>query len=378
MRIKEITFLALCCVIASSCSNRQEPEPRLGDILQIYCSPIEFGASIPLAIYDNSGWEAVYGRPFEKEGIPLKPRCDIDEEGDSIIVFDEYINDKVAGAYQFKRNELESRNHDFVSCQYIKGGEKVINYFATVVRESDLMIRPHNPDMKAALGLIENYQKDYNFDNPGRGVLNLSYLLHNQPEETLKYDMPSKEDGPIYVTTSQDGRLRAYLTYYLIGNGHGAMRYFTALQYKGNKEVMVLDNFDVMYYDKMKEFEGANFPICRHTIPIFQAKLGGQTYYMVELSFDDEMPDSFNESIHNNSMKAEACTIMAFCIKNGKLIPANIIDGKSMIELVANDTSEPLHFKYDDTTKELSIPVIEKNTHNFNGEIRKIKLKEVR
>lgn len=371
MHIKQIYFLAIVCAIITSCKslNKSESKPDLSDITQIYCSPIEFGASMPFVICDNV---VTYGRPYEKDGIPLETRFDVDEEGDSLIVFDEYINEKRAGSYQFHKEALTNSYRCWDECYYIDAKEKKrTSFFAFIIRKSELFIPPYPHDVEPAFGLIENYQISNNLYNADRGVLNLSYLLHNNPQETLNYKIPKKKDGPLYVTTSPDGKLRTYLTYYLTGNGHGALQYYTALQYKGTNEVFVIDDFHNMFLEKMKEFDGANYPMCDEDIPIYQTSIGGKTYYLVEMFFGDESPMSFDGK-DLSVLKTEACAIFAFHIEKGKLVPSNILDGNYMIELVANECSAPLRFKFDNMTKELRIPIIDKTTHNFNGKYKTI------
>lgn len=370
MRIKLLYFLAFACIVLSSCKGKETPVTELNNVTVIYCSPLRFDESLPLSIVNNgNSWEAFYGNPDEKDGIPLKLKYGKTEsEYEKLFVFDEYTNGKLAGSYQVPEDYQWDDDDDIWGCMYIDAeSKKKTKYITTTIHEGDIFINPWH--VEPAIKLISDYQDGMVTSFPDRGVLNLSYLLHNNPEGALEYNKFPK-DGPLHVRTSIDGKVRTYVTYYITGNGHGAYQTFAAIQYKGEKEVFVLDDFDSLCYGYFKEFDGANFADCRLDIPIYEAHLGGKTFYLIEIAFHDEVPVEFENTDH--IFKSDACALFAFSIEKGKLMPAKIMDGKSMIEIVAEEGDTPLQFKYDDKSKELSIPIIK--DYSFEGAYRKIKL----
>ena len=372
MRIKLFYIWAFACIVLSSCKEKEVPVTELNNVSVIYCSPLRFDESLPLSIvkYGNN-WEAVYGNPNEKDGIPLKLRYGkTDSKYSKSFVFDEYANGKLSGSYQVPKDYQWDDDDDIWECMYIDAeGKKKTKYITTTIHEGDIFINPWN--VEYAFKLISDFHEGGDTSFPDRGALNLSYLLHNNPEGALDYNnFPKDEDASLHVTTSKDGKVRTYITYYITGNGHGAFQTYAAIQYKGEKEVFVLDYFDSLCYGYLKEFDGANFADCRLDIPIYEAHLGGKTFYLIEIAFHDEVPVEFENTDH--IFKSDACALFAFSIEKGKLMPAKIMDGKSMIEIVAEESATPLQFKYDDKSKELSIPIIK--DYSFEGAYRKIKL----
>lgn len=68
------------------------------------------------------------------------------------------------------------------------------------------------------------------------------------------------------------------------------------------------------------------------------------------------------------------CALFAFAIQNGKLTPADILNGESMINVFSSDNEQDLHFKYDDKTKRLSVPKVDETDYEFKGDYTIIQL----
>ena len=98
-------FIFLSIILASCKQNKEQaPELDLDDIMAIYCTPTDLAQCLPLEITkDANGWKAEYVGTPSMERKQLKPRLSLDEIGDTIVVFDEYMGESFNGSYSLCR-----------------------------------------------------------------------------------------------------------------------------------------------------------------------------------------------------------------------------------------------------------------------------------
>lgn len=371
MRIKQLFILVPLCTILFSCQQKKELD--LGPIEIIYCSPSDPAKCLPLEIkHSADGWQAKYVGSKSKEAISLKPRFSQGEFDDSIIVFDEYLNGMINGSYAFENNSPAVNYTDpfhHVVYKSASGG-KSFSFFSITIYKDDIFI--DNRDIKDSFSKIMNYDED---DPPGRGSerrdVNIAYLLHSNPQ-TFTY--PFKNiDEDFEVITSKDKQLRIYKYYcWDGGNGMSASYNNAMAQYMTQKGIITLDDFEHSIYKRLKDFDGANFPKCTR-FRIIQATLKEKTHYLIETAYFDPQPMPFVEG-SDDFYKTDDLALFAYHIEKGKFIPSKILGGKSMIELVNTGCDDNDHFKYNDTTKELSIPIVNTKTHALTKKYRTIKI----
>lgn len=367
MNIKLLFFLVFFGVIFESCKDEKTPD--LNYIKVIYCTPSNLADCLPLEIHNSpKGWEAKYVGTKSKKKIQLKPRFSLNEENDSIVTFDEYIGGKLNGSYYMSRGtELfpQFREIFYINMQ----NNDTISFNACIIGEDDLFIE--NKDISSAFSSIKDYKDD---DPLGSGSerrdLNITYLLHSNPN-TYNYEFQS--DDEFEIVTSSDGKIRLYkYSSWTGGNGMGSSFTNLTAQYKTKDRIVTLDEFSSILLRRMKDFDGANFPNCVR-VKIIQTTLNGKNHYLIETVFSDPIPMPFDEG-ESESEKTDDLVLFAFKIENGKLLPSNILDGKSMIELVNSGCGETDGFRYNDRTRTLSIPVLDQRGHGFTGYYHNISL----
>lgn len=369
---KRLLFpIAMLCVLVASCNRQGEQKPDLDNISIIYCTPTDLTQSLPLEI-DNTadGWQAKYKGAPSKEIIRLSPRYSVNEDGDSIIVFDEMIGDKLNGRYFFGHitNNKYDEPHQYITYKNVKG-EPMAEFYATIIKHGDIFV--HHDDVAKDFKLLMLYDAS---DPVGCGSqrrdLNFTYLFHENPK-TFTYQF--KIEDEFKMVASDDGMLRIYDYYsWTGGNGFSADYYTLTAQYKTKSGVITLDGFEDILLSRMVDFKGGGFPKCGR-LNVYQATLNGKKHYLVETVFYDPMPSSFDEK-EPDILKSDDLALFAFTIENGKLMPSNILNGKSMIELVSVDCNDHIRFKYDDKTKTLQVPQLNANTHEFTGKYKEIKI----
>lgn len=367
MKTKLFFLTALLSAVFVSCN--QDKEADIDYIKVIYCTPYDLTESLPLEIVNTpEGWQAKYVGASSKEVIRLKPRFILDEYGDSIITFEEYVDEKLNGSYTFSRDvDL------FPSCQqiyYVNAQRKdTVEFYARVIEEAAVFIDERN----AAESM--NYLIEYSKENPpGTGSdcrdVNLAYLFHTNPK-TFTYKFKNSDE--FSAVTSEDGMLRIISSYcWTGGNGMGSSMTNLTAQYKTNNGIVTLDGFSTILYCRMPEFDGANFPNnCR--LNILQATLNGKKHYLIEAVYSDPVPMFFDRE-SQEQFKTDDLALFAYTIEKGKLVPSNILEGQSVIELVSEECGDDIRYKYDDKTKQLQIPVLNPKTHAFTGQYRTIQI----
>jgi len=371
MTIKYYLYLFLALAIVS-CKSETEKIPNIDRIAEIYCTPVDFGVCPPLRLTNGNGWYAKYGSfSFEddKEVIPLKSHYDINEDGDSVIVFDEYIDGKLHGSYIFDTS-FDNLDGDYsinTSCKYVGVDNKTeVMFNAVGIVENSIFINPYHPE--ASFKLIDAFENTENMDKADLGSVNLCSLLHNNPE-TINTKLAN--ESSIKTSISSDENLRTYIFHYLTGNGIGALQQTSFLQYKTGTGTATLDNVISLLFDRFEVFNEANFGYVREPINVMEAHIENKTYYLIEFDVYDSRPMPFEGK--DNLFRTEACGLFAFSIEGEKLVPAKILENKSFLEVVTSNTVDDLYYKYDDKQKSLSIPIVDTN-YVFKGDYRTIKL----
>lgn len=359
-------FFPLISLCFSSCNKEKEPD--LSNIEIIYCTPDEPSKCLPLEIRNSTnGWQAKYIGSHSAESIRLQPRYSIDKSGDTLIIFDEYLEGKIHGYYSFgKINRKDNGFHNEMS-YYRNSGKKFMTFSATIVCKNDLFIGKE--DIPEAIKTISSYYEFSDLDySISQRDLNVIHLIHSNPN-TLTY--PFDKDGLFETSTSPNRLLRTY-RYHSGGGNHFTANYdVSILQYKTEDTIMVLDNFSWLLFKRLrKDSSDAMWPIC-FELKVNQATFDCQTYYLIEAAFV-----AYSEDKYLTTTSEESIALFAFSIENGKLTPANIFAGKSIIQL--NDLSifNDVHFNYNDRTKELQVPIFGKNDNKFTGKKQIIKIQE--
>lgn len=368
MKTKQLFMIALLSAIFVSC-KQENRIPDIDYIRIIYCTPTELGKCLPLEI-DNSieGWKARYIGAPSKGFLTLEPRYEVNNAGDSIIVFQEYIDDgKPNGKYILHRSSMYVDEYDEVS--YINSsGKDTTDFYTNIIQDGTVFT--FNSDIKESIRKTMEYEGN---DPVGCGTmrrdLNMSYLIHSNPEALHK---SFKVEG-LEIKDSPDGKLRIYtFDGYTGGNGVGSSYDVGILQYEaGNGEVAVLDDFTTLLYTSLVDFAGANFAYCTIN-SIRTTKIGKKSYYLIEALFNDARPRSLDGS--NEFLKEFDTVLYAFTIQKGKLTPARIFDNEWKIEVIGSQETPELHYGYDDVTKTVSVPIVEGIAHLFKGKHKKITL----
>ena len=372
MRIKLSYLVVLSCLILTSCWEKQNKGyavADLDDIQIIYCTPSEFGKCLPLELANSEdGWKARYVGAPSKERLTLKPAYEVDKDGDSIVVLNEYLKDGTPnGKYILLNSPMYVNTYDGV--KYISPqGKDTIEFFTTIIKEG--MISVSNADAKEEIRQTMDFKGDDGYHGSTElRDLTLSHILHSNPE-MLHQRVKAKD---LNIHSSSDGKLRIYsFVGYTGGNGSGSSYDIGILQYDmGNGVIATLDYFTTLLYSELIEFGEANFPFCTinslHTVNI-----GKNTYYLIEALFSDSHPMSLNDN--DEYFKTDDTVLYAFSIQNGKLTPARILGNKWMIEVVGSQETKTLHYGYNDATKTVSVPIVEGKAHLFNGKYEQIQL----
>ncbi len=368
MKIKTLYYIALLSTILVSC-KQEDRIPDIDYIRIIYCTPKDFGKCLPLELENSiEGWNARYIGAPNKGSLILEPCYEVNNAGDSIIVFQEYIDEnKPNGKYILHKSQHFANEFDGVS--YVSpDGKDTIDFYTNII--SDGTVFTANPDVKESFRKTMEYEGN---DPIGHGSerrdLNIVYLIHSYPEAL--HEPINVED--LLIHDSPDGKLRIYtFAGHTGGNGAGSSYDIGILQYETARgETVALDFFTTLLYTSLTDFGETNFPYC--TINSVQnAVLGNNTYYLIEALFTDSRPMPLNGS--EEYAKTDDTVLFAFTIKNGKLTPAHILDKDWKIEVIGSQITGELHFDYDDAMKTASVPVVEGNGHLFNGKYRKIKI----
>ena len=370
MKIKTLYYIALLSVILISC-KREDRIPDMDYIRIIYCTPKELGKCLPLELENSvEGWNARYIGAPTKKALTLEPCYEVNNAGDSIIVFQEYINEsKPNGKYILHKSQHFANEFNGVS--YISpDGKDTVDFYTNIIADGTVFTA--NPDVKESFRKTMEYEGN---DPIGHGSerrdLNMVYLIHSHPEVLHK---PIKVED-LAIHDSPDGKLRIYtFTGYTGGNGAGSNYDVGILQYEtDNGEIATLDYFTTLLYTSLTDFGETNFPYC--TINgIRNVVLGNKTYYLIEALFIDSQPMPLNGS--DEYVKTDDTVLFAFTIKNGKLTPANILDKDWKIEIVGSQRTVELRYDYDDAKKTVSVPIIEGDGHLFNGKYKQITIQQ--
>ena len=367
MRINLLFILAFFTTVISSCKHEQVPDLSFVEV--IYCTPDNPANCLPLEITNTSeGLRAKYIGASSDQVLTLKPHYEVDKTGDSTIVLDEYLDGENNDKYIFKDNQTDIYDKVYRAIKYINGKD-TISFCGSMISKGDVFIDIR--DFSGSINKIINHD-DNDPDGHGseRRDLNLLHLLHSNPM-TFTESFEGIED--ISAITSKDGMFRAYfVNCWSGGNGASASYRMIPIQYKTDYGILTLNDISRMLYNQLKEFNGANFPI-ETSLDILQATLKGKTYYMIEVAYYDPQPAPFVYG-RDDYYKTNALTLFAYSIENKKLTPAKIFGGKSMIELVNMDGDENIHFKYDDKTKELQVPIVNPKNHAFTGKHKIMKI----
>ena len=375
MHTKQFFLITLLCIIFTSCKqNEQKIKIDLGDIRIIYCTPTDPAKCMPLEItQDIHGWEARYIGVSSNDTLRLEPSFSIDEDGDTLVTFREFLNDKLNGSYSFGYLSQHCYSNPYYEVTYSNAqGEKIVDFHACVIWYGDIFI----DEKRTAYDFI-SMMHHYGNDPLGCGSLrrdqNLTYFFHTNPQ-TLTYSFNIDDDNTHFeVITSEDGQLRLFnYESYTGGNGMGAGYNTHTLQYKVNGKVVTLDQFHLILFNRLKDFQDSNFPNC-HRLQLYQATLNEEKHYLIEATYFDPAPMPYEDG-NGEIRKSSDLVLFAYTIKNGRLTPSPILDGQSMIELVNDDNCDNVHFRYDDTTKMLSIPQLDSKTHTFTGKYKTIRL----
>ena len=371
MRPKIIFFMAMLCAVTTSCKQQAVKEPDLSNIEAIYCMPTDPGKCLPLEIVRTAdGWQARYSGAPSNQTLQLKPRYEVDEYEDSTIVLDEYLQDKPNGKYVFEKYAGEVL-YTYQRVSYISGsGKDTIDFMGTIVWKDFIFIDQRN--------FKESVKKIASHPDGGAGYgsderdVNLTHLLHSNPESfTGSY----KGIEDIDYKGSSDRQLRLYRLYSRSGgNGLGAIFNNMPLQYKTDYGIVTLNDISSYLYSRLEVFSDANFPF-EDGYNVLQATLSGKTYYLIEVDYTDLQPVPHIRGDKELWLN-DAIVLFAFHIDNNRLKPAKILEGKSCIEIVNYRTPDKkeVHFRYDDKTKELQVPIVRNMTQGFTGQYWKIRL----
>lgn len=360
--MRKIIYLVLTCQLLIACRRTTNDVSPLDDkVLAVYCTPENTEECLPLEILNTpDGWEAHYGG--NKEGIPLKPRIEINEEGDSLYYFDEYVDGKLNGTYRFDDNILYS--YFFVGGGYKgEGGGPEIRFDGLVLRKEVVN------NQWSELGNVEQhdgYLKDY--CNPTCDVMQDVYKFHSDA------DLPNYYGCDANILTSDDGNVSIYWrTYEQPGNGPGGSSdYITMIKYRGKHGDVVIDEgLSNIWYPVVNDYE-FNFTYL-YDVMLQQVNINGKVVYFVELSFDDSIPMFFHEK--SECQQKHAVFLFAHQIVNGKFVPARVLDGKDYVAVIVDKCYSPLHFNYDEKSGILYVPCVNKKDYSFRGEFDKIKLR---
>lgn len=349
--------------------EKREIFPDLDHIRIIYCTPTEFGKCLPLEIENTiDGWQARYIGTPSNGSLKIEPYYEINNEGDSIVVFREYLEDgRANGKYILHKSTWLVNGYDGVS--YISSPKNdTIDFYTNIIEDGTIFTA--NPDAKEAIRKTMEYEGN---DPIGCGSerrdLNMAYLIHSNP--SIIHERIKVED--LLIHDSPDGKLRIYtFNGYTGGNGAGSNYDIGILQYETrNGEIAVLDYFTTLLYNSLTDFGEANFPYC--TINSVQnVAIGGDNYYLIEALFNDSQPMSLNGS--DEFFKTDDTVLFAFTIKNVKLTPARILEKDWKIEIIGSQETKELHFSYDKRTNMVRVPVVEGDGHLFNGKYRELKI----
>ena len=366
MRFYLLLSAIILSIIATSCNSDKEPD--LDYIKVIYCAPIDLAQSLPLEIINNpDGWQAKYVGARSKDIISLKPRISLDESGDSLISFDEYVGGVLNGSYTLSyETELFPLNRELYYCSSSR--KDTIYFCASIIPEGYIYI--NTKDAKGSFSKLLDEREKHSTGGSEQIDINFTYLLHTNPN-AFAYTIDGYDDFKTVI--SEDRQLGFYhFTSWIAGNGMGSHFDNIVAQYKTKGGIVTLDDFFTILLYRMNDFDGANFPYCSR-LKVMQATIKDKTHYLIETVFSDPVPGFFSTD-DNNSMKTDALALFAYTIENGKLMPSNILEGKSMIELVSVECGDNICFKYNDNTKQLQIPLLDTKTHEFTGKYKKILL----
>ena len=372
MRIKPILFSLMFVVTISSCHKQEEKEPSLSYVDAIYCMPYNINKCLPLEIVKTAnGWQAKYSGASSNQALLLKPRYNFDEYGDTIIVFDEYYQGKINGKYVFG-NIDNSYFDSYQEISYISSnGKDTVSFLATIIRDGVVFIDQRN--FTESVNRISNHPEGGSGFGTEERDVNLIYLMHNNPESfTGSY----KGFEDLDMVDSPDKKLRIYRLYsHSGGNGLGATYNTMPAQYKTEYGVITLNDISAYLYNRLNTFSCANFPF-EYNYKINQVTLSGKTYYMVEVDYNDPQPVSFE--MGNESCMTDAFALFAFQIDKGRLKPAKIFEGESLIEIVFDNKEgeKVTSFKYNEKNKEILAPIVDNKSHSLTGKYREIKLVE--
>ena len=368
--MKKLLFILISTVLLASCSqNRQKDSGSDADEMDFgfcaaFCTSQIQGLCKPLVIIKTpDGWVARYGGSKASDSLWLQPRYIVNADGDSLLSFVEFYEDERNGVYVFD-NIFSFDDYNQGSIYYMaENGNDTIRFDAYLMSSFAKDSNPFTlPDS------VRN-SSEYAFRHAGATGERMLYEIYSNPDGTIKNGLPYDE---VYNAVSPDGMVRYYNTYYhLAGNGHGNLIDFSVLQYVSDDESFCIPDFSNNLFELIYE-EGSFTPDFGHadTSYIFTADIDGKVYYLIETHWWDEVQTLNPESIPQNYI----VSLAAFTISEGRFLPANIIDGAPVVVCVAAQASEPMHFSYNNSTKELLVPHIDPLSHNFSGRYEKLVL----
>ena len=366
MRIILLFILAFFTTVISSCKHEEAPD--LSFVETIYCTPQDPSTCLPLEIVNTKdGWQAIYIGTPSKDIISLKPQYYNLTDNDTTIVFEEYLNGKLNGSYIFPNITERDESDLFPYILYeSEDGEKSVRFDGIVVRKNDLVI--DNRDITNSMNCILNSKDVFKGKyGPERRDINFEYLIHSNPLTLIE---PYINTDDFQVSTSPDGKFRIYLLRSWIGEETLSKPfYFIPVQYMTNLGVITLSDISSCMYDQLRYFKEAASPKMNNIV-VLQASLHGRTFYLVEALYQDLTPMSFSKDF-----KIYTLALYAFSIEKGKLVPSKILEGKTVIEVGFEYENSIIHFKYDDKTKELQVPIVDSTGDSFTGKYRVLKLK---
>lgn len=372
---KILPFLAIAVVFLSSCGQGKSDRnvivnscgiSLLDEKYAFFCTPTNPHLCKPLVIINTSnGWVARYGADTSTDSLLLQPVRGLDDDGDSMFYLAEYYEGRLNGTYRFDKDYWDMDGICNRMYYTPEGSDKSVEFMTYSV--STYVVR-NNPFLLGDSAFeVQGYE--LYCEHAGDKARRLLYEIYIDSRNTLRKGLNYDD---VYTSMSSDGKMRYYNLYYqLCGNGHGNLIDFSAMQYSDKGSVYYISNFNNVLFDMLEE-EGSFTPNFAHgdTSAIYVANINGKTYYLVETRWWDEMP----MPIEGEFMQNEVVSLTAFRISGGKMEPVNLFNGAPIMVRVADKVTRGMHFRYDDATKTLSIPLINPDDYSFRGEYETLRL----
>lgn len=347
--MKKFFFVLVMCLSIVSCKRDERDYLLDADedtgIVALICLPHQPEKYRPLYIVRTAeGWRVYYGGSesicYEKLRITSHTYGD----GQEALAFEEYMDGKEKGQYYFKE-AIGAEETESILCYQKTNSKRIVHFHCTKIYD------------KSKVNVRRGMRKDKSrylkwLHECHHGTLK---ALRN-PHQTLKKGVPiHNKNCTIQSIASPDGKVRINIMgYNPQKETDERVSIFIILQFDNGVGITTLSNFATSYFSYLQINVNVEFSLRQiGEFHIYQVQKKNKNYYLIA---------------SNRWEDTQRWTgVVAYQIRDGKLIPAPIFNGKCGKYVVYDGPNDAVQVRFDKGDGHILVPK-EDNGHVFTGE----------